>query len=219
MSLRSVPLLRLVRWLAAASLLLSAACASVGDYGASAPSDAPARDAHQELSGQVRNVDHGNRRFLLERDQGGTADIAYDDRTRLTDQGRMLAVAGLEPGDRVRVLASRGERLWRADDIELLRDVRGGEAPNGDAGLGPDERRGAIASIDRRSRTIAYTRGGYTGGEDRVRYDRDTVVEYQGQRYRPDALERGDLVRMRLRRSDQGWVAERIVVEVSARER
>jgi hypothetical protein len=218
MSIRSAPLLRLVRGLAAASLLLLAACASVGDYGAPAPGGTPAPDAHQELSGQVRNVDHGNRRFLLERDQGGTADIAYDDRTRLTDQGRALAVAGLEPGDRVRVLASRGERLWRADDIELLRDVRGGDAPNGDPSLGPDERRGAIASIDRRSRTIGYTRGGYTGGEDSVRYDADTVVEYQGQRYRPDALERGDLVRMRLRRSDQGWV-DRIVVEVSARER
>jgi hypothetical protein len=217
MSFRSVPLLRLVRGIASASLLLLAACASVGDYGPPAPGDAPA--AHQALSGQVRNVDHGNRRFLLERDEGGVADIAYDDRTRLTDQGRMLAVGGLEPGDHVRVLASRGERLWRADDIELLRDVRSEGTPNGEAALGPDERRGAIASIDRRTRTIGYTRGGYTGGEDSVRYDADTVVEYQGQRYRPDALERGDLVRMRLRRSDQGWVADRIVVEVSARER
>ena len=220
MSTRSVSF-RLLRGLASvAVLLLLGACASIygppsgggdnrGDDGV-----IPAPAARQDLSGQVRNIDHGNRRFLLERDAGGTADIAWDDGTRLTRDGRAQPVAGLEPGDRIRVLASRDGALWRADDIELLGDVR--EAGPGAA---PPERSGAIASVDRRSRTIAYTRGGYTGGEERVRYDRDTVVEYRGQRYPVDALERGDLVRLQLRRSDQGWVAGRIVVEVSARER
>ncbi len=216
MSDRSAQRLRLPRGLASVALLvLLGACASI--YGPPEPDrrdDYPAPAAHQELSGQVRNVDHGNRRFLLERDAGGTADLAYDDRTRLTYDGREQAVAGLEPGDRIRVLASREGGLWRADDIEVLQDMRGGDA---DAGVA--ERSGAIASVDRSSRTIAYTRGGYTGGEERVRYDRDTVVEYRGERYPVDALEAGDLVRMRLRRSDRGWIAERIVVEVGVRER
>ncbi len=221
MSDRSVSFRRPLRGLSAAAVVfVLGACASIyrpssGEGGDRAGTSAhPVPAARQDLSGRVRNIDHGNRRLLLERDAGGTADIAWDDRTRLTHDGRAQAVAGLEPGAPIRVLASRDGALWRADDIEMLDD-----APAGGAQAAPTERSGAIASIDRRARTIAYTRGGYTGGEERVRYDRDTVVQYRGQRHPVDALERGDLVRLQLRRSDQGWVAVRIVVEASARER
>lgn len=206
---------RPLRWFAPALLSLLAACASVGDYGSGYPAPGyPQPSQRQELSGEVRNVDHGNRRFLLQEDRGSRADIAYDERTRLVYQGREQAVSGLEPGDFIRVRAERDGGLWRAQDIEVLADGRGGMGQPGG-----NERRGAISYVDLRSRTIGFTEGGYTGGEQRVYFDSRTVVEYRGQRYRPDALERGDLVRMRLRRADNGWVADRIDVEVSARER
>jgi hypothetical protein len=202
----------------AACVALSA-CASMGDFGSPYPPSTgyPSQGARQELQGAVRNVDHGNRRFLLAQDRGGSADIAYDAATRLVYQGREHAVGGLEPGDRVRVLAARDGGLWRAQDIQVLSDVREGGGYAGD-GSGM-ERHGAIARVDARSRTIYYTEGGYSGGEQAVGYDTRTTVEYRGQQYRPDALERGDLVRMQVSRDDRGWVADRIVVEVSSRER
>ena len=202
--------------LAAPALLLLGACASVGDYGTGYPDRGyPQQASRQDLVGQVQNVDHANRRFLVQEQNGGRADIVYDDRTRLVYQGRQQAVTGLEPGDRVRVLASRDGGLWRAEDIEVLQDARGGGSSDG-YGM---ERRGAISYVDTRSREIRYTEGGYTGGEQRVGYDSRTLVEYRGQRYPIDALERGDLVRISLRQGDRGWVADRILVEVSARER
>lgn len=209
------PLRWLVSSLVPSLFLLLAACAT-GDYGypgGSTPGGYPPASSRQSLSGQVQNVDHGNRRFMLAEDGGQRADIAYDDRTRLVYQGQQQAVAGLEPGDRVRVLAMRDGDLWRADDIEVLQDGRGGGYGGG------DERRGAVSYVDTRARVIGFTEGGYTGGEQRASYDSRTVVEYRGSRYPPDALERGDLVRMRLVRSGNGWLAEHILVEVSARDR
>ena len=206
------------RALVAAACLALSACTTMGDYGAYPPSTGyPSQPDRQELQGTVRNVDHGNRRFLLADDRGGSADIAYDAGTRLVYQGRELPVGGLEPGDRVRVLAARDGGLWRAQDIQVLADVRQGGG-YGDYGSAA-ERRGANASVDPRSRTIVYTDGGYSGGRQQVGYDSRTVVEYRGQRYPPEALERGDLVRLQVSRGERGWIAERIVVEVSSRER
>jgi hypothetical protein len=203
--------------LAAACLALSA-CTTMGDFGAYPPSTGyPSQAARQELQGAVRNVDHGNRRFLVDDDRGGSADIAYDQGTRLVYQGREQAVSGLEPGDRVRVLAVRDGGLWRAQDIQVIADARqGGGYGDYDSGM---ERRGAISRVDTRNRAIYYTEGGYSGGEQSVAYDGRTSVEYRGQQYRPEALERGDLVRIQLSRGERGWVADRILVEVSSRER
>jgi hypothetical protein len=211
-----LPLRPCLRWLAPALLLLLGACASVGDYGTGYPDRGyPQQPSRQDLVGEVLNVDHGNRRFLVQEQNGGRADVAYDERTRLVYQGREQPVAGLEPGDRVRVLASRDGGLWRAEDIEVLQDARGGGSGDGYS----TERRGAISYVDSRAREIGYTEGGYTGGEQRIGYDSRTLVEYRGQRYPIDALERGDLVRMSLRRGERGWVADRVLVEVSSRER
>lgn len=212
-------LTRLMRGVLPPVLLALCACASVGDFGSAYPPSTgyPAQGAGQELQGAVRNVDHGNRRFLVDDDRGGSADVAYDGGTRLVYQGREQPVGGLEPGDRVRVLAQRDGGLWRARDIEVLADVRqgGGLGQVGSAG----ERRGAISRVDTRTRMIYFTEGGYSGGEQSVAYDSRTSVEYRGQQYRPEALERGDLVRLSLSRGERGWVADRILVEVSARER
>lgn len=210
---------RLIRGLLPPVLLALSACASVGDFGSPYPPSSadPPQGARQELQGAVRNVDHGNRRFLIDDDRGGSADIAYDSGTRLVYQGREHPVSGLEPGDTVRVLAARDGGLWRAQDIQVLSDVRQGGS-YGDYGSGM-ERSGAISRVDTRNRTIYYTEGGYSGAEQSVTYDGRTSVEYRGQQYRPEALERGDLVRIRVSRGERGWVADRVLVEVSSRER
>lgn len=206
--------------------LLLAGCASVGDYGypgGSYPgSQYPPSAARQELVGTVQNVDHGNRRFLLDESGGRRSDVAYDDRTRLTHRGQAYAVSGLEPGDEVRVLATATRRYgsdWLAEDIEVLRDVRASGGGYGGGYGNLVQRSGAIDFVDTRAGIIGYTEGGFTGSRQQARIDGRTVVEYRGRRYPVDALERGDLVRLELRRSGSDWLAERVLVEVSSRDR
>lgn len=208
----------------AALLALLGACASGG--GSVMPGGtSPPLGAAQPLSGTLGNVDHGNHRLLLQEDGGQRTDLSYDARTRLSAAGQPRPLAGLEPGDRVRVLVARDGRLWRAQDIELLADVRAGTADfsNVQSGSsvqsGSQERSGAVAGVDRRARLIRFTEGGFTGREDTARYDAETTVAYRGQASTVSALERGDLIRVRMRRSDTGWVAASVIVETRASER
>jgi hypothetical protein len=79
---------------------------------------------------------------------------------------------------------------------------------------------GSVTYVDTRNRLIHYTQGGYSGANQRVRYDDNTFVEYRGMRYRADQLERGDVIRIEGRMIDGNeFLAQRIVVETSVRQR
>lgn len=208
-------LLSIRRLLLLCSLLALGGCASMGDYGASGGGyPPPSESSRQTVSGTVQNVDHGNRRVLVLDDRDGRRfDLSYDRRTRLRYLGQERAVSGLEPGDRVRVQAARGDYGWYAIDFEVTQDARGGGA-DGSGAL-----RGAVSFVDARAQVIGYTEGGYSGRESRVRYDARTRIEYRGESYRPGDLERGDLIRIEARPDGGGWLAERIMVEVDAGDR
>jgi len=144
----------------------------------------------------------------------------FDQRTQLYYQGQSYPVAGLERGDRIRIDATQSGGRWWARSIEVLqnvRDVQGGQY--GQYGQYGNQLGGAVSFVDPRARVIAFTSGGYSGATTQVRYDERTVVEYRGQLFRPENLERGDVVRIQARQSGSGWLAERIMVETSARER
>ena len=154
---------------------------------------------------------------------GSRVEVFFDRNTPLYYQGRTQAIQNLERGDVVRVqTAQSGGRLW-ARTIEVVRNVRDG---NGGSQYG-NELRGAVGHVDPRARVIELNRDDYSnrdrdrygGSGARVRYDDRTVVEYQGRRYRPENLERGDLVRIQARQTGNEWLAERIWVERSVRER
>lgn len=181
----------------------------------------PGQSASQ-LVGTVQGVDNG--RLMLSAEStgysdgyggGSRVDVYFDQRTQLHYQGQTYPVTGLEPGDRIRIDATQsGGRLW-ARSIELLQNVRDRQGGNYDG----NDLGGAVTFVDPRARVIAFTRGDYSGTTTQVRYDGRTVVEYRGQVYRPENLERGDVVRIQARQWDNEWLAERIVVETSARER
>lgn len=176
-----------------------------------------------QLVGTVEDIDPRYGRLLLAREGygyggGGRVKVMFDQRTQLYYQGRLQPVAGLERGDRIRVDAAQsGGRLW-ARTIEVLQDVRGGQGGY----YGGNDLRGTVGYVDPRARVIELDSSGYGGGyggRTRVRYDERTQVEYQGRYYRPENLERGDLVRIQARQWGGGWLAERIWVEVDARQR
>ena len=182
-----------------------------------------------QLTGTVQNLDLNYGRLLLAADGSGyggsQVEVFVDNGTRLYYQGQQQSVGGLEPGDRIRVDAVRSNGRLTARTIEVLQDVRSGGGYGGygggyggSPGTGGDLD-GAISYVDPNARLIVLTRGGYSGTREQVRYDGNTQVEYQGQVFRPEQLEAGDVVRVQARRWGNDWLAERIWVEVDARSR
>lgn len=175
----------------------------------------------QAITGNVDGVDHGNARFMLRTDGGSYGayadriEVNYDRNTVAYYQGRQVAPTGLENGDRIRVQAVQSGGRWWARSIEVLQDVRAGGSPVYGNTLG-----GAVTNVDTRNRILYFTRGGYSGSNDRVRYDQNSYVEYRGRRYGVEQLERGDVIRIEGRAIGNGeYLAQRIIVDTSVRDR
>ncbi len=218
---------------AAGALLLLAGCVTPGgyggvpggygsgsgDYGQPAPGYPSQYD--RQLQGTVDSVDPGyNRIFVLADDprtgRGERTELRYDQRTRLIYQGREHAVEGLERGDVIRVnVGQSGRELW-ARSIEVVRNVRDGGYDGGYGGGYDNDLRGSVAFVDTRSRLIRLDVAGGYGNDVQVAYDARTTVEYQGRSYRPENMQRGDIVRIQARQlGNNQWLAERIIVERS----
>jgi hypothetical protein len=173
--------------------------------------------------------------------------LYYDERTVVEHQGQTYRPQDLENGDRiVAEVEQSGSRLY-VEDIEVLYDVTSNSGTQGGYGTSGDyddrdddvrlsEVRGTVRSIDTRDRTLEIERSsGYgsnnfsTGSTDdsyrsgdlvEVHYDAQTVVEYQGRRYAPENLERGDLIEVEVRQMTGGRLhAEEILVLADAQAR
>ena len=210
--------------LASSMLLLLAGCVTPGGYGSPGsygggygqPAPGYPSQYSNQLQGTVDSVDPGyNRIFLVVDDprsnRSQRVEVRYDQRTRMIYQGREQAIEGLERGDVIRIdVTQSGRELW-ARSIELVRNVRDG----GYGGAYGNDLRGSVVQVDTRSRLIRLDGNGY-GNDVQVSYDTRTTVEYQGRSYRPENLQRGDIVRIQSRQvGSNQWLAERIIVERS----
>ena len=207
--------------LAASGLLLLAGCVTPGGYG-SVPGgyDQPTADYPSQfrstLQGTVDGVDRGYNRIIVVVDDPRTGrrqrtEVRYDQRTRLTYQGREQSIQGLERGDVIRIdVTQSGRDLW-ARSIQIVQNVRDGRYGGGR----DNDIRGSVAFVDTRARLIQVNRGGY-GNDVQMGYNARTTVQYQGRSYRPEDLQRGDRVRIQVRQvGNNQWMAERIDVERS----
>lgn len=201
--------------------MLLSGCIAPGGYGQPAPNYPSQYDS--QLQGTVDGADARNNRIFVIVDDPRTGraqrrEVRYDQRTRLFYQGREQAVDGLERGDVIRVDVTQSRGVLWARAIEVVRSVREGGYGYGygdDGGYGSDLR-GAVGVVDTRARLIRLDGAGY-GNNSQVTYDARTTVEYQGRSYRPENLQRGDIVRIQARRlGSNQWLAERIIVERSA---
>ncbi|HKI04473.1 MAG TPA: hypothetical protein VKK31_21015 [Thermoanaerobaculia bacterium] len=176
-------------------------------------------------------------RYNLRNGNGGEIALYYDDQTRVEHQGRTYRPEDLERGDRIRAdVEGTGDRLV-AQQIEVLYDVTsGGSGSAQDQDDYRDDRddrdyrdlRGTVRSVDTRDRTLELETSRYGSGfapegsssNDRynsndvvlVQYDAQTIVEFEGQRYKPENLERGDVVEVQVRDLGGRRLAERITV-------
>lgn len=223
--------------LVTSAFLLLAGCATPGGYGgypdsgygqpapgyppSGYPSPGYPPTYGNQVQGTVQGIDTSYRRIVVDVDDprmGRTQmDVRYDQNTRLFYQGRELEVAGLERGDVIRFDAVQSGREWWTRQIEVVRDVRDGGSGYGGTpgGAYGNDLRGSVDFVDTRTRTIRLDGAGY-GSNVQIFYDDRTMVDYQGRSYRPENLQRGDLVRIQARSvGSNQWLAERITVERS----
>ena len=207
----------------ATSALLLTGCVTPGGYGTypgggyEQPAPGYPSQYGSQMQGTVESVDPRYNRILLVVDDprsGRTqrVEVRYDARTRLVYQGRESAVEGLERGDVIRFDAVQTGRELYARQIEVVRNVRNDGGYGGSYG---NDLRGSVALVDTRARVIRLDGAGY-GNDVQLSYDARTTVEYQGRTYRPENLQRGDIVRIQARQvGNNQWLAERIIVERS----
>jgi hypothetical protein len=180
-----------------------------------------------ESTGYRSNLRNGNDQIV----------ISYDDRTTVEFQGKTFRPDDLEPGDRILAEVSPSYRTSSTplvEEIQVLYDVSGGVG-NNDSYNNDDYNsnsvgnnlRGTVRYVDTRDHTVEVetsSRAFSTGSTGQsgvvvVHYDAQTVVEFDGRRYQPENLERGDEVEIDLRNAGGQLLAEEIQVVGDARGR
>jgi len=226
--------------LLAAAVLTGCGSSGVGDIlggGSSTGSSTgsgtydPYNQSTGDVRGTVERVDTLDRRILVNGDgvrsnlrNGNEQTILYyDDRTTVEHDGHTYRPQDLEAGDRISANVERsGDRLI-AQQIEVLYDVSsGGTQGSRDDDVIGSNLRGTVSYVDTRARTFEVEpsrssnfSSGSTGRSNVVvvQYDSQTRVEFQGRSYKPENLERGDLVQVELRDLGGGrLLAEQVTV-------
>ena len=208
--------------LSLAMVILLAGCGSSG-LGDILGTDDPVLggDEASIVRGTVDRVDTRNRTIVLTsadttrsslRNTTGTdvVYLDYDENTFVEYAGNRYEPAALEPGDRVEARAVRaGDRLI-AEQIEVTYDVSPGTTTDQRVG----ELRGVVRDVDTRNRTIAVERDSWAnrGEVVTVEYESNTPVYWQGRTYRPENLERGDLIDLEVREYGRTLLVEEITV-------
>ncbi len=162
------------------------------------------------LRGTVRNIDTRRRTIEIERGYGGdTTTVEYDSRTAVSYDGRRYTVENLERGDEVDIRTSG--RV--AEAIVVTRSASGGGGGfDRDGGFGGGNSgstvRGTVRYVDAQRRMIEIEESGRV---TTLQYSSSARVDYQGQMYSPENLERGDVIEAEVRRgSGSQWMADRI---------
>ncbi|MFP3938735.1 MAG: hypothetical protein ACLF0P_00365 [Thermoanaerobaculia bacterium] len=207
------------RQLATPLLVLVLAVTGCRGMGAPGGGEPPPPTPERTVVGEVAWVDPGERQIEV-RSRTGDVVAWYDAGTRVLFEGREDSPENLEPGDRVRMeVSGAGARNLYAERIEVTDSVaerRPAEEPREES-FAADVLAGEVQAVDLERREIRLETD---EGERFFAFDRRTRVFYQGEEYRPENLEWGDLVEIEV--ADTGArepYAERIEVTRAVQER
>lgn len=191
-------------------------CRGMGLPGGGEP---PPPTPERTVVGEVAWVDAQERQIEV-RSRTGDVLAWYDAGTRVSFEGREYSPENLEPGDQVRMeVSGAGARNLYAERIEVTESVaerRPAEEPREET-LAADVLSGEVQRVDPERQEIRLETD---EGERFLAYDRRTRVIYQGEEYRPENLEWGDLVEIEVAdvRAREPY-AERIQVTRAVQER
>ena len=189
-------------------------------YEVSGARDIPNGTRTTQLQGTVQNINAARRTIDIDRGSSRSrVMVLYDANTYVEHNGRRFNPEALQRGDEVNIdVREAGGGQLLADNIQVVRDT-----------AGERERtvsmvRGTVRDIDLNRQTInlEQTRLGSSFNPGNVnlltlQYDANTIVEYQGDRYSPRHIERGDVVDVEVQDVGRRQVAQRIVVVRDAR--
>lgn len=205
---------------AALAVLLLSGCGSsgIGDIlgGGSSSGSADLRGTVDYVDTRNRYVDLTNvsdytARLADGSSRGRTARVYYDSGTPVEYQGNTYRPEDLERGDEVAVRLDQSGNQLVARSMTVLYDSSGGGGSSG-GGYGETYVRGTVRYVDSSRRQLEIDRG-YNSGVVMVEYESSTPVLYNNRQYRPEDLERGDVVDIEVRNlGGNRVVAQRINV-------
>lgn len=220
--------------LVAALVLTGCGSSGIGDIlgGSTGTStDDPYDQNINNVRGTVERVNTTERYIVVDAEEttsnlrnGGDDEMVlyYDDRTTVEFQGRTFTPADLESGDRILAdVDSNGSRLM-VEEIQVLYDVTSNTTDDYDDDRYDDDNdpydtrttevRGTVRYVDTREQTLELEPSTGRSGLVVVHYDTSTIVEFEGRRYKPENLERGDRVEVEVRELNGRMIAEEILV-------
>jgi hypothetical protein len=228
--------------LVAAFVLTGCGSSGIGDIlggGTNTGRDTSTNDPYNQnidnVRGTVERVNTTERYIVVDSEattsnlrNGGDDEIVlyYDDRTRVEFQGKTFTPDDLESGDRILAdVESSGSRLM-VEDIQVLYDVTSNttddynddrydndnDNDNDPYDTRTQEIRGTVRYVDTRDKTLELEPSTGRSGLVVVHYDTTTIVEFEGRRYQPENLERGDRVEVEVRELNGRMIAEEILV-------
>ncbi len=226
--------------LVAALVLTGCGSSGIGDIlgggtntGGGTSTNDPYNQNINNVRGTVERVNETERYIVVDSESttsnlrnGGDDEMVlyYDDRTTVEFQGRTFTPDDLEAGDRILAdVDSNGSRLM-VEEIQVLYDVTSNTSDddydndpydnddNDDYDTRTQELRGTVRYVDTRDKTLELEPSTGRTGLVVVHYDTNTIVEFEGRRYQPENLERGDRVEVEVRELNGRMIAEEILV-------
>lgn len=177
-----------------------------------------------DLRGTVRDVDTRARTISVQEDSrlrtGQVHIIYYESNTPVYWQGQTYNPGNLERGDVIDLAIRQSGNRLTAEQITVVQSATTGSSTRFEPDL-----RGTVQMVDSRNRTITIDRPtwmqrfdtGTSANSVTVRYDSSTTVEYNGQLYSPENLERGDTVEIDVNDVGTSLLAQQIVVVSNVR--
>jgi hypothetical protein len=181
------------------------------------------------VRGTVERVNTTEQYIVVDREEttsslrnGGDDEVVlyYDDRTTVEHQGRTFKPNDLEVGDRILADVDESNGRLRVEEIQVLYDVTSNDTDdrydndndNDTYDTRTQELRGTVRYVDTRDQTLELEPSTGRSGIVVVHYDTSTIVEFEGKRYKPENLERGDRVEVEVRELNGRMIAEEILV-------
>ena len=194
---------------------MTAACSSGGGLG-DILGGGGSSNASGEIRGRVDYVDtassyivltnvSGLSNMLSNSGSGNTVRVYFDANTPVEFQGQNYRPADLERGDEVQIRVDESGNNLYARSMSVLYDSSAGSSTGGS--VYESTVRGTVRYVDTSRRTIEIDRSG--GGTSVISYDANTHVTFSGRNFRPEDLERGDEIEIRVTDLGSGRLAAR----------